>query len=71
LQLDNLQQILDDDKSNSLSIEIRDGTNGDYPIYNSSDGRLLSRAEVKNRYLKACFVDKTGKSMLNGNEIII
>ena len=71
LQFNNLREVLDDDKSNRMSIAFRDGTNGDYPIYNSTDGKLLSRLEVKDRILEADLLDSRGKSCLNGNEIII
>lgn len=71
LQFNNLREVLDDDKSNRMSIVFKDGTNGDYPIYNSTDGKLLSRLEVKDRILEADLLDNRGKSCLNGNEIII
>jgi hypothetical protein len=61
-----------EDKNSGLKIEFIDKTNGNYPIYNSTTGQLLSRLEeTKDRQLRAVFNDNNGNSYFNGNEVLI
>lgn len=72
IQFNNLADILMEDKNSGLRIEFTDKTGGDYPIYNSTTGQLLSRLEeTKDREFRAVFNDKNGNSYFNGNEILI
>ena len=76
IQFNNLRMTsnsLSDDKANALKITCNDGTDGNYPIYNGTDGSLLNRADVsKIRELEAsCFSLATGEDYFNGNEILI
>ena len=76
IQFNNLRMTsnsLSDDKANALKITCNDGTDGNYPIYNGTDGSLLNRADVsKIRELEvSCFSLATGEDYFNGNEILI
>ena len=61
------------DSATGVTLTIDDKTDGHYPIYNATDGRILSRAERdKLRTIKADMLSSyTGNSLLNGNEIIL
>lgn len=61
-----------DDINNALKIQYKDGTGGNYPIYNGTTGELLSRTQVKDRELEAVFKSTTdGTNYFDGNETII
>ena len=61
------------DTATGITLTIDDKTDGHYPIYNATDGRILSLREVERlRTLKADMISTyTGNSLLNGNEIIL
>lgn len=61
------------DIATGITLTLDDKTGGHYPIYNATDGRILSRSEVSRlRTLKADMISRyTGNSLLNGNEIIL
>ena len=72
IQFNNLAEIPVEDKNSRLKIEFTDKTGGNYPIYNSTTGQLLSRLEeTKDRSFKAVFNDNKNQSYFNGNEILI
>lgn len=72
IQFNNLADILMEDKNSGLKIEFTDKTDGNYPIYNSTTGQLLSRLEeTKDRQFRAVFNDSNGNSYFNGNEVLI
>ena len=72
IQFNNLADILMEDKNSGLKIEFTDKTDGNYPIYNSTTGQLLSRLEeTKDRQFRAVFNDNNGNSYFNGNEVLI
>ena len=61
------------DTATGITLTIDDKTDGHYPIYNATDGRILSLREIERlRTLKADMISRyTGNSLLNGNEIIL
>lgn len=61
------------DAITGVTLTVDDQTEGHYPIYNATDGRILRRSERdKLRSLKADIVSTyTGASLLNGNEILL
>ena len=61
------------DSTAGLTFVLSDKTGGHYPIYNATDGRILSRSEVRKlRTIEAQMLSSyTGNSLLNGNEIIL
>ena len=71
-QLTNSIELPVEDKNSRLRIEFLDETDGNYPIYNSTTGQLLSRLEeTRDRTLEAVFDDSRGISYFNGSEAII
>lgn len=61
------------DTDAGITLTIDDKTGGHYPIYNATDGRILSRNEVSRlRTIEAEMISRyTGNSLFNGNEIIL
>ena len=76
LEFTNLRAISNqesDDKAKALKISFEDGTNGQYTMYNGSDGKILNDNDWKKDRILSISCDSlaTGESYLNGNEILI